>query len=177
MKNPWKKISSKEIYDNPWIKVREDQVITPGGSNGIYGVVEFKNHAIGILPLDDDNNTWLVGQYRYALDIYSWEIPMGGGPINSSALDSAKRELLEETGIQAKEWKEFLRIHTSNSVTDELGIVYTAKKLKFGIAQPEDTEELFVKKLPLHEAVEMAYNGEITDSVSLATLLKAKQLL
>ncbi|MFK7900836.1 MAG: NUDIX domain-containing protein [Cyclobacteriaceae bacterium] len=172
IKNPWKKTSSKQIYDNPWISVKEDQVITPGGAEGIYGTVHFKNLAIGIIPIDADGNTWLVGQYRYPLDVYSWEIPMGGGPLGVDPIISAQRELKEETGLVAENWEEFMTIHTSNSVSDETGYVFLAKDLTIGEMEPEECEELEVKKLPLKEAIEMAYNGEITDSLSLAALLK-----
>src|SRR5690242_2455996 len=108
--NPWKIKTSKEIYENKWIKLTEHQVINPSGNNGIYGVVSFKNKAIGIIPIDNEGNTWLVGQYRFALNEYSWEIPMGGGPIENNILDSAKRELKEETGLSAKIWTNIMRI-------------------------------------------------------------------
>lgn len=171
-KNPWKKTNSKTVYDNPWITVIEDQVITPGGSEGIYGTVNFKNLAIGIIPIDNEGYTYLIGQFRYPLNEYSWEIPMGGGPLNDSPIDSAKRELKEETGITAKKWTELLKIHTSNAVTDETGYVFIAEELKFGLAEPEDTEELVVKKTPLKDAYKMALEGQITDSISLSALLK-----
>ncbi|MEM6723516.1 MAG: NUDIX hydrolase, partial [Bacteroidota bacterium] len=104
MENPWTKLSEALQYDNPWIRITEHQVLNPNGNPGIYGVVHFKNVAIGIVPLDEEYNTWLVGQYRYTLEQYSWEIPEGGGPLGTDPLKSAKRELLEETGITAKEW-------------------------------------------------------------------------
>lgn len=171
-KNPWTKLSSKQIYDNPWINLKEDQVLTPSGSNGIYGCVSFKNLAIGIIPIDEDMNTWLVGQYRYTLDQYSWEIPMGGGALDTDPLQSAKRELKEETGIMAQKWELLLNIHTSNSVTNEKGFVYTATELSYGTTEFDETEVLEIKKLPLKEAINMAMNGAITDSLSLAGLLK-----
>lgn len=177
MKNPWKTLSSRNIYSNEWIQSREDQVITPGGSNGIYGVVSFNNLAIGIIPLDKDLNTYLVGQYRYPLDLYSWEIPMGGGPKNDAPLASAKRELQEETGLTASSWEEIMTIHTSNSVTDETGYIFIARGLEQGQATPDDTEDLKVKKLPFEEAYQMVMNGEITDAISVAGILKTYQLL
>ena len=175
-KNPWQKESSKEVYQNPWIRLREDQVINPGGGKNIYGVVEFKNRAIGIIPFDDQGNTWLVGQYRYPLDEYSWEIPMGGGPLELDSLESAKRELLEETGLEAKNWKCICRIHTSNSVTNEEGFIFLASDLKQGNAAPEETEDLRIMKLPLEKALEMVNRNQITDSLSIAGLLKAWSL-
>jgi len=175
--NPWKTVSSRPIYDNPWISVREDQVINPKGGNGIYGVVTFKNIAIGIIPVDDEGYTYLVGQYRYTLNEYSWEIPEGGGPIGIDPLDSAKRELKEETGFTADKWTNICTIHTSNSVTSEVGYLYLAQGLKDGESEPEDTEELQVKRVHLKEAVEMVMNNEITDSLSIAGILKAARIL
>lgn len=176
MNNPWKKTGTKEVYDNPWINVREDQVINPSGNAGIYGVVSMKNLAIGIVPLDEEGNTWLVGQYRYSLNAYSWEIPMGGGPLNATALASAKRELREETGLTATKWTELLRIHTSNCVTDEVGIVYIAENLHQGDTDFDETEELEIRKLPLTEAINMVMDGSITDAISMAALLKIAKL-
>jgi len=171
-KNPWQRKSTKLIYENAWISVHHDEVITPTGSEGIYGKIVFKNKAIGIIPLDDDNNTWLVGQYRYTLDEYCWEIPMGGGPLGEDKLSTAKRELKEETGIKAKKWELIMRLHTSNSVTDEEGFIYVARDLNFGETDFDSTEDLQVKKLPLEEVVKMIHNGEITDAITIAGILK-----
>ena len=174
--NPWTTLERKEIYDNNWINVNEHQVINPSGGPGIYGVVHFKNLAIGILPLDEHNNTWLVGQYRYPLQAYSWEIPEGGGPLGLDPLDGAKRELLEETGLTATDWTEIQRMHLSNSVSDELAIIYVARGLTMGIAAPEETEDLQLRKLPFEEAYQMVLDGSITDSMSVAAILKTKVL-
>lgn len=176
-KNPWKTLQSEVKYDNNWIKVTEHQVINPSGGNGIYGEIHFKNLAIGILPLDEDYNTWLVGQYRFPLKAYSWEIPEGGGPLGEDPLESARRELLEETGMSAKNWKEIQRMHLSNSVSDELSIIYIATDLIQGIAMPEETEELVVKKVSFDEAYQMVLNNEITDSMSVAAILKVKLMM
>jgi len=175
-KNPWQKRSEKAIYSNPWIDVREDIVINPAGKENLYGVVNFKNRAIAIVPLDEENNTWLVGQYRYPLDEYSWEIPMGGGPLKEDILDAAKRELKEETGLSAKNWENICRIHTSNSVTDEEGFIFIATDLTQGETAFEETEKLEIRKVPLSKAVEMVMNNEITDSISIAGILKAARL-
>ncbi len=175
--NPWKTLSKKDKYENAWIRVEEHQVINPSGNDGIYGKVHFKNFALGIIPIDEEGNTWLIGQFRYTLDEYSWEIPMGGGPEGIDRLESAKRELKEETGIIASEWTEILRIHTSNSVTDEVGWVYLAKGLEQGETEFEETEKLAIKKLPLSKAIQMVMSGEITDGISIAGLLKAGRLL
>ena len=175
--NPWRTISLDKIYDNPWISVTHRQVINPSGNPGIYGVVHFKNLAIGIVPLDDQGNTWLVGQYRYTIDQYSWEIPEGGCPLGTDPLESAKRELQEETGMTALEWTKILDFHTSNSVTDEAGMVFLARNLSFGDSAPEETEQLEVRKLPIREAIQMVENGEITDALSIMALLRIKAFL
>ena len=175
--NPWQIIDQKPIYDNAWIQVTEYDVINPGGGKGIYGKVHFKNHAIGIVPLDAAGNTWLVGQYRFPLDAYSWEIPEGGGELHTDPLLSAQRELLEETGIKAEKWDKVLDMHLSNSVTDETCMVYLARILSLHEAAPEESEQLAIKKLPFTEAVDMVINGVITDAVSVAAILKVNHLL
>lgn len=177
MKNPWQTLSERTAYENPWIRLSHREVLNPAGNPGIYGVVHFKNIAISIVPLDSDGNTWLVGQYRYTLDEYSWEVPEGGGPIGTDPLVSAKRELLEETGITAARWDEVGRLALSNSVSDERGMIFLARDLSFGQACPEDTEELKVKKLPFSEAVEMVLRGEITDALAVASILQVKVML
>jgi 8-oxo-dGTP pyrophosphatase MutT (NUDIX family) len=176
MQNPWQTLSIETVYDNPWIQVTHREVLNPAGKPGIYGKVHFKNLAIAIVPLDDEGNTWLVGQFRYTLDQYSWEVPEGGGKLDVEPLVSAQRELLEETGIRAGAWLEIGEIHLSNSVTDERGLIFVAKDLTFGEAEPEETEDLRVRKLPFDEAVEMVLRGEITDGFAVAALLKTKVL-
>lgn len=175
--NPWKITSEKTIYNNPWINVTEYQVINPSGNPGIYGKVHFKNLAIGVIPLDEELNTYLVGQYRFALDQYSWEMPEGGSPEGTDPLESAKRELLEETGLKANQWVEIQRMHLSNSVSDELCIIYLARDLTQFEAEPEDTEQLIVNKVPFAEVYRMVCSGEITDSVTVAAVLKVQLLL
>lgn len=175
--NPWTTLSSNPVYDNNWISVSEHQVINPSGGNGIYGVVHFKNLAIGVLPLDEQNNTWLVGQYRYPLQAYSWEIPEGGGALDIDPLEGAKRELIEETGLVALEWTEIQRMYLSNSVSDELAVIYVARNLNQGPSSPEETEQLVLRKLPFEEAYQMVLSGAITDSMSVAAILKVKILL
>ena len=174
--NPWQTLSEKKIYKNSWISVTEYQVINPGGGQGIYGKVHFKNLAIGIIVLDEDYSTWLFGQYRYPLNQFSWEIPEGGGLLQEDPLKSAQRELLEETGISAASWIEIQRMHLSNSVSDELAIIYLARDLSFGESNPEETEQLTIKKIQFDEAFNMVMSGEITDSMSVAAILKVKVL-
>ncbi len=175
--NPWQTLSSNIAYDNKWIQVTHRDVLNPSGGPGIYGVVHFKNTAIGILPLDEQLNTWIVGQYRYTIGQYTWEIPEGGGPIGTPILASAERELLEETGMTAKKWTPLVEIHTSNSVTDEYGMAFVAQELSFGTAQPEETEDLRIRCLPFAELVDMVLCGEITDSLSMIAILKANEML
>jgi len=175
--NPWKITSQKEVYDNPWVNVTEYQVINPSGNPGIYGKIHYKNLAIGVIPLDDELNTYLVGQYRFVLDEYSWEMPEGGGPLGTDPLDSAKRELLEETGLKAREWKEIQRMHLSNSVNDELSIIYLAKGLEQFEAEPEDTEQLVIKKVPFNKVYQMVCRGEITDSMTVTAVLKVQLMI
>jgi len=175
--NPWKTLTSRFIYENPWISVREEDVLKPNGTPGIYGVVSFKNKAIGVVPVDSEGYTYLVGQFRYTLNAYSWEIPEGGGPEGETPLETAKRELAEETGFSANTWQDLGRIHTSNSVTDEEGFLFLATDLVAGESTPEDTEQLIIKKVSLKDAVAMVMSGEITDSLSIAGLLKASLIL
>lgn len=176
MKNPWITKSIKKIHENPWIRLEHHEVIIPSGKDGIYGKVCFKNKAIGIIPIDEEGNTWLVGQFRYTLDAYSWEIPMGGGLLEDDYLDSAKRELKEETGLSASKWTKIMTIHTSNSVTDEEGFVYLAEDLSPGETAFEETEQIEILKLPLKVAVQKVMDGEITDAISIAGLLKVAKM-
>jgi 8-oxo-dGTP pyrophosphatase MutT (NUDIX family) len=175
--NPWTVLNSKQVYDNPWIQVTEYSVLNPSGGRGIYGKVHFKNRAIGIVPLDDELNTYLVGQYRFPIDRYSWEIPEGGGPIHRDVLDSARRELKEETGLVAEEWTKLMDLHLSNSVSDEEAIIFLARKLKQEAAMPEETEQLSIKKVPFGEAYDMTVSGLITDALAVTAILKVRLLL
>jgi len=168
----WKKLSSRTVWENDWMRVFEDEVINPGGGNSRYGYVHFKNRAIAIIPLDQNDNVWLVGQERYTLNAWSWELPMGGAPLSEEPLDAAKRELKEETGLSAKTWTEVMRLHPSNSITDELSIVYIAEDLTEGDPEFEETEDLKIRKLSLDDAVTMVNAGEITDAISVAGLLR-----
>jgi len=171
-KNPWTTLSSEIRYDNSWITVAEHQVLTPVQSQGIYGTVHFKNLAIGVVPIDEKGFTWLVGQYRYPLKTYSWEIPEGGGKLTESPLATAKRELKEETGLVATQWEQILEMHLSNSVTDERAIVFLATGLTEGTSCPDETEVLAIRKVSLGTALQMVERAEITDAISVAAILK-----
>ena len=177
IKNPWTTLSGEEKYDNRWINITEYQVINPSGGRGIYGKVHFKNIAIGVIPVDNEGNTWLVGQYRYTLNTFCWEIPEGGGPIGTDPLESAKRELQEETGLIAKKWTTLTKLHTSNSVTDEFGFIFLAEDLEQGDNSLEETEaDLKVWRVPLKDALDMVLKGEITDSMSIIGLLMVARM-
>jgi 8-oxo-dGTP pyrophosphatase MutT (NUDIX family) len=177
IKNPWTVLEEKKIYDNPWISVTEFDVLTPGGSPGIYGKVHFKNFAVGAVAIDAEGMIPLVGQYRFPLQAYSWEIPEGGGQLDIDPLVSAQRELREETGLVARHWQEILRMHLSNSVSDELAILYLATGLTQESAEPEDTEQLAHRRVTVNEAYEMVLRGEITDAMSVAGIMQVKLLV
>ncbi|HTF83072.1 MAG TPA: NUDIX hydrolase [Cellvibrio sp.] len=167
----WRVKSSAKVYENPWIKVSHEEVITPRNTPGIYGVVHFKNTAVGVVPIDGEGNTWLVRQSRYTLNEYTWEIPEGGCPVDEMPLAAAQRELEEEVGLRAQQWDFLMRLHLSNSVTDEQAQIFVARDLSPGKQNLEASEDIEIKKLPLQEAIAMVKRGEITDAISVAALL------
>ena len=173
----WKTLNRSVVYENPWIKVEHRNVINPSGNPGIYGTVHYKNVAIAVLPIDQEGNTYLVGQYRYVLSQYSWEIPEGGCPGHENPLFAAKRELKEEAGLEAKIWTPILQMDLSNSVSDEHSISYIARDLTNGSARPEETENLQVKKVHFNELLEMVLRNEVRDALAIATVLRAKLYL
>ena len=176
-KNPWTTLKSEKVYDSPWIGLTKHDVLTPSNTPGTYSVIHFKNLALGVLPLDEDYYTWIVGQFRYPINQYSWEIPEGGGKLDVPPIDSAKRELLEETGITAKKWTKIHEAHLSNSASDELAILYIAQDLSFGESQPEEEEELVCKKIHFNELYQLVEDGIITDAMTVITVLKTKLMM
>ena len=164
--------SRRVAYENAWITVWHDEVSRPDGSPGIYGVVHFGNLAAGVVAFDEDDRIALVGQHRYTLDRESWEIPEGGVPHGETALEGIQRELLEETGVEAGEWRELGRLDLSNSVTDEEAVLFVARDLRHGQAAPEPTESLSLRWVPFDEAVAMTRDGRITDAISVAAILR-----
>ncbi len=170
--NPWVTHSSDVVYDNAWIEITHRTVTTPSGTDGIYGVVHFKNLAIAVVPIDDHDHTWLVGQYRYAVDQYSWEVPEGGGQLDEDPADAARRELREECGLDATQLDLLFSCELSNSVSDERANIYIATGLTPAPTNPDDTEVLKLRRLPVDEAIAMALSGEITDALSLMALLR-----
>jgi 8-oxo-dGTP pyrophosphatase MutT (NUDIX family) len=167
---PWTRHARRTAYENAWITVWHDDVTRPDGAPGIYGVVHFANLAAGVLVIDDDDRVLLVGQHRYSLDAYSWEIPEGGVPDGESALDGARRELLEETGVDATDWRELARLHLSNSVSDELAILFVATGLSHGDATPDGTEQLVIRWLPFNDVLAMTLDGRITDAMTVVAV-------
>jgi 8-oxo-dGTP pyrophosphatase MutT (NUDIX family) len=172
--NPWTVLSSTTKYQNPWMTVVEHQVLTPKGSPGIYGVVSPSNLATGVVAVDDDGCITLVGQYRFPLELYSWEIPEGGGAKGIDPQQSAARELLEETGQTARHWMPLMTLHTSNCITDEVAYLFLAWGLEQGTATPDETEVLATRRVPFAEAIAMAMRGAITDAMTLASLFKVR---
>jgi 8-oxo-dGTP pyrophosphatase MutT (NUDIX family) len=171
-KNPWTVLSKESVYENAWIRVDHHEVLNPAGGPGVYGTVHFKGHATGVVPIDEDGNVVLVGQYRFSMGEYSWEIPEGGSPEGDSILAAVQRELHEECGLSAGGWLEILRMDLSNSVTDERGTLFLAWDLRSAPGQPDDNEEIQVKRVPFWEAVERVKRGEIRDSMSVGALLR-----
>lgn len=175
-KGPWRVLARRDVYDNRWIRVIHHDVTTPAGEPGVYGKVHFKNLAVGVVPIDAEMHTYLVGQYRFTLEAYSWEIPEGGGAMGVDPLESAARELREETGLRAARWRKLLEADLSNSVSDERAFAFMAWDLTPGEAEPESTEDLAIRRVPLAEAFRMVAGGEIRDALSILSL-QAVQLL
>jgi 8-oxo-dGTP pyrophosphatase MutT (NUDIX family) len=167
---PWLRHSRRVAYENAWITIWHDEVTRPDGAPGVYGIVHFANLAVGVVSIDADDRVLLVGQHRYALDEYSWEIPEGGVPDGESPLEGARRELREETGVDASDWVELARIHLSNSVSDELAILFLATGLTTGDATPDGTEALDVRWIPLDEVLAMTVDGRITDALTVLAI-------
>ena len=172
LKNPWTVLSRAPVYENPWIRVVHHEVLNPSGGPGAYGTVHFKNHACGVVPVDEHGNVILVGQYRFPLEAYSWEVPEGGGSENGPVLESAQRELREECGIAAKSWLEVLGMDLSNSVSDEHGTAFLAWDLSAVPAARDETEKIQVTRAPFWEVVGRVKRGEIRDALSIMALLR-----
>lgn len=169
--NPWQTLSNTTVYENPWIRLEHHDVLNPAGKPGIYGKIHYQNTAIGVVPYED-GHIWLVGQYRYVLEQYSWEIPEGGGATHESWLEAAARELKEETGLTADHYRPIVQMHLSNSVSDEFAIIYLATGLTHGEAEPEETEDLRTRRVSLADAYAAVESGQITDSLTVAAIYK-----
>lgn len=175
--NPWTTRKVETRYENPWIRVEHHDVLTPAGTPGIYGTVRFKNVAVGVVPLDGEGNTWLVGQFRYPLGRYSWEIPEGGAPAGETLEQAAARELQEEVGLGARRWRKILEMDLSNSVTDERAVIFLAQDLFETQAAPEETEKLCLRKVPFETFFEEVLAGAHRDSLTVAAALRVKLLM
>lgn len=171
---PWTRGPARILYDNPWLQLQEYDAKAPTGQPALYAVVSFKNLALAVLPLHEDGTVTLVGQARFPLADYSWELPEGGGPVGQDPLENAKRELLEEAGLEAAEWREILRMQLSNSVTDEQAIGYLATGLAPGKAKAhaDATELLGLTRIPFREALDAAVAGHMRDALTVAMLLR-----
>jgi 8-oxo-dGTP pyrophosphatase MutT (NUDIX family) len=176
IESPWRQRSRRLVYENAWVSVLHDEVDRPDGQPGIYGVIHFQNHAVAIVAIDDRERVVLVGQWRYTIDAYSWELPEGGVPPGEAPLAGAQRELREETGLQAREWQEVARIAVSNSVTDELGTIFLATDLREGEAAPDGTEDLRLRWVDFNEALTMIDDSQITDLLTIAALERVGRL-
>ena len=173
---PWIDHGEREVFDNPWIRITEHPATAPSGAAATYGKVHFKNLALAVLPLHDDGTVTLVGQHRFSLRDYQWEIPEGGGPHDEDPLEAAQRELREETGLEAAEWRRVLEMQLSNSVTDERGVGFIATGLRYVGDAPEETEDLAIARPPFREVLDAALAGHIVDVMSIAMLLRAYQM-
>ena len=171
-RSKWTQQATRLVYENPWMSVHEDEVTAPGGTQHLYGHIHFKNMAVAILAVDDSDCVLLVSQSRYTLGIKTVEVPMGGAPLHEDPLLAAKRELREETGFSAQHWTQLMRVHPSNSITDEVGLVFLATGLTPGGSEPEDTEDIELLRVPVDTAIEMATDGTITDAISVLALLR-----
>jgi ADP-ribose pyrophosphatase len=174
--NPWRRESRRLVYENAWLQVHHDEVVRPDGQPGIYGVIHLRSQAVGVVAIDRLDRVVLVGQYRYTMDRYSWEIPEGGVPFDEDPLDGARRELREETGVVAATWREISRFELSNSVTDEVGVLYLATDLTDGRAEPDGTEDLRIRRVPFAEALAMIDRGEIRDAMSQLALERVARI-
>ena len=174
----WRILSARTVFDTPWICVREYDAKAPTGADARYGLVHFKNHAVGILPIEPDGTTWMVGQSRFTTGRYGWELPEGGAPEMADPFETAVRELSEEAGLKAENWMPVIEnLHLSNSVTDERAFAWIC----WGLSEcsehaPDDVEDLAIERMPLGQAVQMAVNGDVKDAFTLAMLLKADHL-
>jgi 8-oxo-dGTP pyrophosphatase MutT (NUDIX family) len=175
MRNPWRTLSSRTLYRNPWLTLREDKVIRPDGAEGIYSVVEVQP-SCGIVAINDENKIALVGQWRYVHNRYSLEIPTGGSEQDETPLDAAKRELLEETGLTARDWTALGTIDNSNGATTDVAHLFLARNLTTGPAVPQGDEQIELRWMSFADAVLSVMNGEITESVSVAAILKVELL-
>lgn len=170
--DPYTVTGRRFVYDSPWIRIREDRFRHRRGAEGRYAVCGFHRTACGVLALDDQDRVVLVGQWRYPLEAYSWEIPEGGGDPSESPFEAIRRELAEETGLAAQVWEPLAFFHTSNSSTEEEAFLFLATGLSpAGGHHAEDDEELMLHREPFGDCLRRVLSGEITDSLTVVALL------
>lgn len=174
---PWQDHGSRTVYDNPWLALTEHEATAPTGLAATYGVLRPKNVAVGVLPLHSDGTVTLVGQSRFALMNYSWEMPEGGAPFDEAPLDGAKRELAEEAGLSARIWREVLRMELSNSMTDERAIAWLAWDLVEVPVDPDPTEVIATVRVPFMTLMAEIDRGAVRDAFTVATALRAYHLV
>jgi 8-oxo-dGTP pyrophosphatase MutT (NUDIX family) len=171
-RNPWRTLTSRIAYENPWVRVREDRVIRPDGQPGIYGVIEIRP-SIGVVAIDSSDQMVLVGQWRYPLGRHSWEVPRGGsGPGETDLQSVAARELREEAGVTARHWESLGPVDLNNGVTTDVEHLFLATGLEVGDAHPEGDESIASRWVKFEDAVRMVFSGEITECCSVAAILK-----
>lgn len=175
-RNPWIVTHQETVFDNPWLQLQHHAVIHPGGRKGRYDVVRIKRLAVGVLPIEPDGSVHLVGQWRFPLNRYSWEMPEGGADPGEDALACARRELQEETGLLAANMEEILQMDLSNSVTDEQAVLFLATGLTPGPAAPEDTEVLAARAAPFMALLDAVVHGRVRDSMTVAAVLRAHHM-
>jgi 8-oxo-dGTP pyrophosphatase MutT (NUDIX family) len=175
MQNPWSTLSSRVVYRNPWLALREDKVIRPDGKEGIYSVIEIRP-SCGIIAINENDQIALVGQWRYVHNKYSIEIPTGGSEQGETPLDAAKRELREETGLTAEDWTALGTVDNSNGATTDVAHLFLARNLTTGPSVPQGDEHVELRWTPFTDAVLSVMKGEITESVSVAAILKTELL-
>ena len=175
-KEKWQLKKSKRVYSSEWMRVRQDDVIRADGSDGVYSVVELKG-GVGVVAVNNKKEIRLVGQYRFATDTYSWEIPKGSldkfeNP--EKPLDAAKRELEEETGLFAKKWEELTMVHTLMGYSNDKVYLFLATDLKQNKPHPDEVEDITIKFVTIQAFKNMVKKKEITDATSIAAVLLAE---
>ncbi len=174
--NPWTLKRKTQPFENAWFRIDAHEVVRPDGADGTYDVIRIRRLAVGVLPIDADGAVHLVGQWRFPLERYSWEMPEGGAEPGEDALECAKRELEEETGLSARTYQRILEMDLSNSLTDETAVIFIATDLTPGVASPEGTEVLERRTASFAEVLSRVVDGRIRDSLTVAAVLRAHHM-
>jgi ADP-ribose pyrophosphatase len=174
--DPWIVKSMTRAFENDWFCVDAHDVLRPDGKSGHYGVIRIRRLAVGVLPIEADGRVHLVGQWRFPLGRYSWEMPEGGAQPGEDAQLCAERELSEETGLSAGSLVKVLEMDLSNSLTDERAVIFLATDLRHGQAQPEATEVLRRRHAHFMDIVARVADGRIRDALTVAAVLRAHHM-